>query len=196
MDITETELFLAFRQAKLGLNQEQRGVGRISIARSQERIDGILTNLGRQLRQGDDWFDSARLGEVLVVPKNAPRSPRPAGLVRVGTSDISEGILDLRMHLYPTIEFAIIEILWLWRFGPALDALTSKDVYSNRLQVRFGELDRYSRGPFKYWRDDYVNFRERAFTEARDRLTRGGRECALATFLISPIITTTLIRRF
>lgn len=181
MDISDAELFLAYRQAKLGLNQEQRGVGKISIARSQQRLSILLSRLAAKLRADDDWFDSVRLGEVLITPKNAPREHRSGNIAKVGIPQLSAGPIDLRIHLYPSIEFAILEILWLWRFGPALDAESSQAVYSNRLQIRFGEIDRYSRGPFKYWREDYSRFRQTALEKARHLLARGA-SCALATF--------------
>jgi len=182
MELTDTELFLAFRQAKLGLNQEQRGVGRISMARSQLRIEKILDRLRQQLVVKDGWFDDIRLGDVLVVPKNAEK-PRQAGsVIRIGHDVPAEGAIDLRMHLYPSIEFAIVEILWLWRFGPAINAATPSDVYSNRLKIRYGEVDRFSRGPFGYWGTDYANFRDSALFAARDLLTAGPQRCVLCSF--------------
>lgn len=181
MALTDSQLFLAYRQAKLGLQQEQRGVGRVWIARSQQGLSKTLDRLGRKLNEHDDWFSSVPLGEVLVVPKKSTGPKPPPGVIRIGGPAAENAVLDLRMQLYPSIQFATVEILWLWEFGPALDALTPNTVHSNRLRVRYGEIDRFSRGPFKYWREDYTRYREQALDAARFLLNSGSRDCVLAT---------------
>lgn len=183
--MTETELFLAYRQAKCGLYQEQHGMGRIELAQSEQRLPSILARLQRRLRRHPGWFTGIRLGQMWVVPKKATPLENRSGVSFVGGESVSRlKRMDLRPHVTPSIEFAIVEILWLWTFGAALEALLTRDARANRLKLRdFGtRTDKEAREPFEFYPTAYREFRELGFTRARTLLSKKGGRCLIATF--------------
>ena len=90
------------------------------------------------------------------------------------------------MHLTPSIEFAIVETLWLWTFGPALEALLTRAARANRLNLEKDgrSLDIGARGPFGFWPTQYQRFREDGFVVAR-RLLAGKDRCLVASLDIA-----------
>src|ERR1700690_3021976 len=112
MEISETELFLAYRQAKCALHQERQGIGRIRLARSEQRLPALIRDLRERLRKSPGWFTGLDLGELWLVPKRATPSPNRSGVSYIGGDSISKlKRLDLRPHLAPSSAFAIVEIL-------------------------------------------------------------------------------------
>ena len=161
-----TELYLAWRQAKTALYFEQKGSGLIEMAKYESELSSRLESL--QLRmEGDKWFDELDIGEVWVVPKRLSRDSPPDDVIRLGSklSDDST-ILDIQLRLSPSPDFAIAELLFLRRFGPALDNCVSKKSVGYRLDLRGGELNSERRWTFEYWPKRYQEFRKAPLRKA------------------------------
>lgn len=92
--------------------------------------------------------------------------------------------LSLRPHLTPSVQFATVEVLWLWRFGAALEATLSDAARGNRLRLvnRKREVNRSALGCFEFWPPEYRAFREDGFEVARRMLSKGRSRCLVATF--------------
>jgi hypothetical protein len=131
MEVSEAELLLAYRQAKHALYQEERGFGRIALAKAEARLPELLRRLKSQLRAKPGWFSRLSIGQVWLLPKSATGVTKRSGIVSVG-GDYSFPLqsLTVRPYLSPSAEFAIVEVLWLWMFGPALEVVLT----SPRLQ--------------------------------------------------------------
>lgn len=190
MEFSEAELFLAYRQAKIALHQERFGLGRIAVARSEVRLPEIIRRLRRQLRHKPGWFSGLPLGRVWLVPKKADMAKRK-GIITIGADFICRTErLSIRPHVTPSIEFAVVEILWLWTFGAALETVLRRNPHGrrsargNRLKRVSGGsgVDRLSQSPFEYWPPAYEAFRQDGFAVARSILSRPGGECVVATF--------------
>ncbi len=127
-DPTISDLYLAFRQAKTALYFERRGVGLLEIAKYEQKLPINLNALKARVASGK-WFDEIEIGEIWVVPKRQHATDDNAdGVVRIGVPKKATTArpLDIQLRLSPHPEFAIVEVLYLWRFGGILDALLSK----------------------------------------------------------------------
>ena len=156
------DLYLAYRQAKGALYFEHRGIGLLDLAYYESDLDSNLRKLQACLAENGGWFTGLPLGEVWVAPKRlrcAPRSNKE--IVRIGGRSAAKGsvTLDVQLRLTPTIEFAIVEVLYLWEFGPALESVLSTSVVGYRLDSRKGELLKSRRWLFEYWPKRYQEFR-------------------------------------
>src|SRR6476660_4914262 len=106
--ISFASLFFAYRQAKNALHQEHAS-GRIALARSESKLQNILHRLQDHLRN-PGWFSSIETGKKWVVPKKLRISRKENSVLDVSpTVTVGDGI-DVRVHLEPSIEFAILEI--------------------------------------------------------------------------------------
>ncbi|HEX6825091.1 MAG TPA: hypothetical protein VF077_02150, partial [Nitrospiraceae bacterium] len=104
---------------------EKRGVGLFELAAYEQNLPRNLKALQRKLERGA-WFDKLSVGETWIVPKRLRASDEGGnGVVRIGPSRRkSEGrAVDIQLRLTPHPEFAVAEVLYLWRFGGLLDAL-------------------------------------------------------------------------
>ena len=148
---TPDELLLAYRQAKAAIFFEHRGVGLLSLATFEHDLQRRLNSLARRMTDNDDWFDSIALGELWVVPKRL-RETTSGDIVRIGTdrSDDPTPALDIQLRLTPSPEYAIAEVLYLWRFGSVLEQLIPRNALGHRLDIRRGQLSRTRRWLFQY----------------------------------------------
>jgi hypothetical protein len=172
---TIADLYLAFRQAKTALYFERRGVGLHELAEYENDLPNKLRELKLAIER-QPWFDTLPIGETWVVPKRF-RESRDEGddIVRIGTQhDLKlQRPIDIQLRVSPSPEFAIMEVLYLWRFGGALDALLSKHVLGYRLDVREQKVVPHRRWLFEYWPRRYQQFRTAPLDAARDALARG-----------------------
>jgi len=82
--------------------------------------------------------------------------------------------LDIQLRLSPHPEFAIVEVLYLWRFGGILDALLSKkEVLGYRLDLREQQVIPHRRWLFEYWPRQYQAFRSAPLESAKTALNEG-----------------------
>jgi hypothetical protein len=172
---TITELFLAYRQAKIALYFERRGVGLIELAKFESQLTQRLSTLQNILAGNGGWFANIPIGEVYVVPKHLRNRPTsPNDVIRIGAAgrEKVKHDLDIQLRLTPTPEFAIMEVLFLWRFGPALDSLQAPNSLGYRLDLRDGSLSRTRRWLFEYWPRRYQEFRTAPLNAARSELRR------------------------
>lgn len=172
---TIADLYLAFRQAKTALYFERRGVGLHELAEFEKDLPNKLRELKKTIEQ-QAWFDDLPTGETWVVPKRF-RENRGEGddVVRIGAQhdfDLPRPI-DIQLRVSPSPAFAIMEVLYLWRFGGALDALLSKHVLGYRLDVREQRVVPHRRWLFEYWPRRYQQFRTAPLDAAKDALARG-----------------------
>src|SRR5687767_6490413 len=118
MDISSAELFLAYRQAKISVHQEQQGPGKFVWARAERNLPATLNSLRRRLDSSPGWFSGVNVGKVWLLPKKAVPKRSTSGVTNIG-GDYRARLVDLsvRPHVTPSPEFATIEVLWLWRFG-------------------------------------------------------------------------------
>lgn len=169
------DLYLAFRQAKTALYFERRGVGLHELAEYENDLPNKLREL-KLATERQPWFDSLPTGQTWVVPKRFRESQDQGGdVVRIGTQHDFEAQrpIDIQLRVSPSPEFAIMEVLYLWRFGGALDALLSQDVLGYRLDVREKQVVPHRRWLFEYWPRRYQQFRTAPLNAARDALARG-----------------------
>src|SRR5438876_227374 len=89
MEVSEVEVFLAYRQAKNAIYQEQRGFGRIELARAEERLPQLVTSLRRHLHRTDRWFTGIHLGQLWLLPKKAAPEAIRSGVVNIGGDYLS-----------------------------------------------------------------------------------------------------------
>jgi hypothetical protein len=185
MDISVAELFLAYRQAKQALYQEQRTPDRLDIAEAEARLPDRLFGVRRNLLRGR-WFDGLPLGTLWLPIKNAVHSKkRDTGVVVVdGPSTKKLRRLNVRLHLTPSLEFSTVEAVWLWKFGPALEATLTAAARGNRLDLRARgkEFDLQGRDPFQFWPKAYKRFRDDGLSIAKGLLRTPRGTCIVATF--------------
>src|SRR6218665_745672 len=136
---TIADLYLAFRQAKTALYFEKRGVGLLKIAEYEQELPINLKALKSRVASGK-WFDQIEIGETWIVPKRL-RETDDIGddVVRIGfpKKATADRHLDIQLLLSPHPDFAMVEVLYLWRFGGILDAMLSKkEVLGYRLPPR------------------------------------------------------------
>src|SRR5207253_2564865 len=89
------------------------------------------------------WFAGLPIGDFLLAPKKLRLSTREhGGVIRIGEArgTDSRAGLDVQTRISVSAEFAIVEVLFLWQFGPLLDGLLSRNVLGYRLDLRRGEL--------------------------------------------------------
>lgn len=187
MEWSTAQLFLAYRHAKHALYQEHRGMDRLAYAVAERRLPELIRSLQHRLRRRPGWFTGMSPGRAWLLPKKATMANDEAGVASIGEdrpSTVKQ--LTVRVHVTPSVEFAIVEILWLWTFGPALEAILRPAALGNRLKLRWddGRVDVNGRGPFKFWPTEYKRFRDEGFAVARRMLAGEGR-CLLATFDIA-----------
>ena len=173
---TIADLYLAFRQAKAALYFERRGVGLLKLAEYEQQLPKRLAELQRKVANGE-WFDRLEIGEIWLVPKKL-RANESAddGVVRIGASPRATNgrPIDIQLRLSPGPELAIVEVLYLWRFGGLLDALLSKEaVLGYRLDLRNQQIVPHRRWLFEYWPKQYQAFRAAPLDAAKSALERG-----------------------
>jgi hypothetical protein len=172
---TIAALYLAFRQAKSALYFEKRGVGLCELALYEQELPKNLKALQRKLL-GGTWFDNLRIGETWIVPKRLHAiQDGDDGVVRIGAprQKAAGRAVDIQLRLSPHPEFAIVEVLYLWRFGGLLDALLSPEVLGYRLDLRKQQVDPHRRWLFEYWPKRYQQFRAAPLAAAKIALERG-----------------------
>ncbi|QOJ32869.1 MAG: RNA-directed DNA polymerase [Gammaproteobacteria bacterium] len=173
---TIAELYLAFRQAKTALYFERRGVGLLELAAYEQDLPKNLKALQSKLEKSA-WFDKLPVGETWLVPKRLRVADQAGeGVVRIGPSRRKDGrrAIDVQIRLTPHPEFAVAEVLYLWRFGGLLDALLlDQEVVGYRLDLRNGEVVPHRRWLFEYWPTRYQKFRAEPLEAAKSALGRG-----------------------
>jgi hypothetical protein len=72
------------------------------------------------------------------------------------------------------LEFATVEVIWLWQFGAPLEALLGPNARGNRLKLLDSrrEFNKDALGCFKFWPVAYREFREQGFAVARELLNK------------------------
>lgn len=173
---TIADLYLAFRQAKTALYFEKRGVGLLGLAEYEQELPRNLKALQSKLAKGN-WFDKLAIGETLLVPKKLRvNDDDDDGVVRIGAPRQAAAgrPVDIQLRLSPHPEFAIVEVLYLWRFGGLLDALLSKkEVLGYRLDLRKHQVVPHRRWLFEYWPKQYQAFRTAPLDAAKIALKQG-----------------------
>ena len=158
------ELFLAYRQAKAALFFERRGVGLLTLARFEQDLPRNLDRLATTLAHNGGWFDGLPEGDLWVVPKRLNMSAEGSNtndLVRIPDKPKPGSVqgLDVQIRFTPSPEYAIVEVLFLWQFGPLLESLLSRNTLGYRLDLRQGHLKQTRRWLFEYWPKRYEQYR-------------------------------------
>ena len=170
------DLYLAFRQAKTALYFEKRGVGLLELAAYEHDLPKNLKTLQKKLARSS-WFDKLDIGETWIVPKRLrTNDEQDDGVVRIGVArqTTARRPVDIQLRLSPNPEFAIAEVLYLWRFGGLLEALLSKkEVLGYRLDLRMRQVVRDRRWLFEYWPARYQQFRTAPLEAAKNALKQG-----------------------
>jgi hypothetical protein len=167
-----SELYLAFRQAKATQHAERRGIGLVDLAEFEVNLADNLKNLQARLMAGRGWFTDVDIGELYVVPKRLVSSTntKTDAIVIGGKRHREMPDLEVQLRLRPTVEFAIVEIIYLWRFGPFLDSVLSPDALGYRLDVKGGDILQTRHRIFEYWPEAYRRFRTIPIKAARATL--------------------------
>lgn len=171
MKVSIPQLYLAYRQAKTALYFERRGVGLLEWARFEDALPSKLQAL-RETLKTKEWFDGVDVGKVWLVPKRVtPLETRTEGaeVVFAGVSPEKRAkqVLHLQVRCSPSPEFAIVEALFLQRYGPMLDGLLEDNVVGYRLDLRDGHLPPERRWLFQYWPPQYAKFRDEPLSMVR-----------------------------
>lgn len=172
---TIADLYLAFRQAKSALYFERRGVGLIELAAYEQSLPENLKALQANLARGR-WFDKLKIGEIWIVPKRFHASQDGnEGVTWIGATPQKKNAarpIDIQLRITPHPNFAIAEVLYLWRFGGLLDSLLSTNVLGYRLDLRERRLLKNRRWLFEYWPKRYQQFRTAPVKAAKSSLDR------------------------
>ncbi len=171
---TRDELFLAYRQAKAALFFERRGVGLVDLARFEHNLTQRLDALALSLSENGGWFDGLPEGEVWVVPKRL-RLNSDNTIVYIGgkPSNSAATGLDIQIRFTPSPECAIVEVLFLWKFGPILESLLSQSALGYRLDLDKGRISKTRRWLFEYWPKRYEEFRTSPIDVATKEISEG-----------------------
>jgi hypothetical protein len=172
---TIADLYLAFRQAKSALYFEKRGVGLIDLAAYEQNLPENLKALQTKLARGR-WFDRLQIGEIWIVPKRFHANQDEGdGVISIGTNRKKPAArpIDIQMRLTPHPDFAITEVLYLWRFGGLLESLLSSEVLGYRLDLRERRILPHRRWLFEYWPKRYQQFRTAPLHAAKSSLELG-----------------------
>lgn len=205
---TIADLYLAFRQAKTTLYYENRGVGLLVLAEYEQKLPEKLKELRARVANGK-WFDKVDIGETWLVPKRVRATDEEDdGVIRIGAprQTTSGRPVDIQLRLSPHPDFAIVEVLYLWRFGGLLDALLSrKEVLGYRLDLRKQHVAPNRRWLFEYWPKKYQEFRTAPLEAAKTALNNGAQALIISgdlasfydtiepSFMLSDVLITELI---
>ena len=171
-ELSLDHLYLAFRQAKTALFFDDRGVGLIELAAFEADLERRLKNLLALLQSAAFSLDEIPLGTTWMVPKKAIKDD---GLSSRSELDSSAATgIDLQARLTPSPELAILEVLYLWRFGPAIERIIPKESIGYRLQSREGRISRTKRFLFDYWPNQYQRFRTEPLEAAERGIVESG----------------------
>ena len=167
------DLYLAFRQAKLNAVLERRGTELVKFARYEDELSANLESLRARLASSN-WFDQIEIGEILVAPKGFHGDTTSSeNITRVGrVGDANPRKLEVRVLLSPSPEFSIVEVLYLWEFGPVLQSVLIDECLGYRLNLRDGRISRTTRYIFEYWAKQYQLYRTRPLDSAKELLDR------------------------
>ena len=185
---TIDELYLAYRQAKITLFFDRRGVGLIDLARFESELEKNLDELSLVLSENGGWFDDLPVGDVWIVPKRLESSSRrESAIAQIGSGPIDSCSHDLevQVRLSPSPQVAIVEVLFLWEFGPFLESILSSNAIGYRLDIKDNKLIRTRRWLFEYWPRRYEEFRTAPITAAENELTNNGSVLVLSADLAS-----------
>lgn len=180
---TTAELLLAFRQAKKAQANERTAVGLLDFAAFELDLPSRLAALRAKLVKGT-WFADLEMGELVVAPRTPARAAesRDSGVHRVGFERPPVPTLPARLQLTPTPEFSIVEVLYLWQFGPALESLLDDSCVGYRLACApNGELLREPHSIYRYWPDAFKRYREEPIETAKAALATGSRVQIVST---------------
>lgn len=157
-----SDLVLAYRQAKISLYYDRRGVGMVRLARYEEDLERNLRRL-LDARIGTTWFDAIDVGEVYLAPKArqpaTETSEKAEKIVEIGLSTQPYDVAT-RVQLAPSPDFAIVEVLYLWEFGHAFESLLSGDVVGYRLKRQGNAINRTGRHLFNFWPRAFERYRD------------------------------------
>ncbi|HEY6908730.1 MAG TPA: RNA-directed DNA polymerase, partial [Myxococcales bacterium] len=171
-DPTLENVLLAFRQAKNTVAAERDFVGRMDLARFEMRLGTRLGQLQRLLGDGQ-WFDQIGIGGLLVLPKAVNRTSKEQdNIVRIGVPLHGNLTMKVRFQLAPSPEFATAEVLYLWEFGGALEAMLDDSCLGYRLKrvAQDGTMDQYDRSVYEYWPAYFERYRSDPIAVARQAL--------------------------
>lgn len=131
--IDKPRLFRAYGKAK-----REMGLLPGYAARFAAFEQDLERNLSRLLTRTEDgqWFDKIAPGLPRIWPKRATTDRSTKIAVHVG-DDAARTIdrLTIRIGIQATVEFAIMETIWLETFGLAVESLLSRACLSNRLKA-------------------------------------------------------------
>jgi len=198
------DLFLAYRRAKCDAFYERTFVQHLEFAEYEDRLEANLTSLRDQLLTGE-WAEGP--GELGLVPKHLSRSPCqaecPSGPTRVysdqrrafadpkrGDNSTIEAELSVRPILDASVDFRVVESLWIERCGAHLDSWLGAAARANRV-ARIGpasgtcpDLRPFradGRGTFPPFWQEYRRWRDDGLNGAAE-LVRLGRPALIQTF--------------
>ena len=156
------------------------------LAEFERDLEQRLAKLRTKLRRGDGWFAGLPLGAVWVVPKKS--RPLPDGSEKIEGLQIGlravpspPADLDVQVRFTPSPDVAIVEILYLWKCGPAIDSTLPRESIGYRLDLRRGQLSKTRRWVFQYWPDRYQEFRTAPLEAAKAELASAGSVVAITT---------------
>lgn len=180
------KLVLAYRQAKRATAHEQGAAALFELARFEVDLAERLRALQKKLR-GGKWFSAIPVGDCLVVPKSSSGQGAAPGVHRIGLGHRTTQELSVRLSLRPTPEFATTEVLYLWEFGPALEAMIRPCAVGYRLSgVRaHGRMRTKSHDVYDYWPREFKRYREDPIATARPLLEAGVRVHIVSTDIAS-----------
>lgn len=175
--------FWSYRLAKLEVHAERRGAGRLPFAKYEADLADRLAAISNDAIESSRLFREINPGNILLHPKEHTPEPSPDDsfiIVSNGINRSATGTLRARVVLEPTPDFTIHEVIWLRRFGAALENLLGPACKANRLQLlsEDGEIPATGRRVFRHWAPAYRKFRRSPLSTARDLLTNN-RNCTL-----------------
>jgi predicted amidohydrolase len=185
---TFANILLAFRVAKRMIATERGCVGLFNLARFEMQLASRIRGL-RKLLKDNQWFDFIDIGRMVVMPKStepATKEKKP-DIVRIGNAPPTKVDLNVRLQLEPTPEFTVTEVLYLWEFGAALEALLDNSCVGYRLKRVSTDrrMDRFDREVYEHWPSAFERYREDPINAARAALEDGKHVTVTSTDVVS-----------
>lgn len=178
LDVQFEELFLAYKHAKSNLFFERRGLGMPGLAKFEWTLRANLKRLKTQLAEGTALGEPRLAGDFVVLPQRfTPCSDRE--ISRYTDYELPADVtVELRLQLVPSPALAIVEALWILRFGGFVQSCIPVECCGaplnthHRGQARH-EVRRFANGSFQPWFSAYRNWKNGAYQAAERHLSEG-----------------------
>lgn len=156
----------------------------MAFAEFEQDLGKNLQAIQKRIDRSNRLFRDVDPGKAVIRPKSVQQNTRidfDTSMISVPDGQRGARIdeMSVRLLLEPSPEFALCEVVWLRKFGPALDALLAESCLANRLKLHASSppIPIHTRNLFEYWAPAYKKFRSEGLEVAKWCLQRGTKHC-------------------